>query len=498
MYLTRKTRRGQVLVLACVTMLLMALMLMISINLASAIHEKIGLQAAADAQAFSGATLEARAFNTAAYQNRAIAGLLVAEMGLHAWWAIAQHDVNLIKAGFAPFMEIAVMEFAQCPPYFFQHCVHGFQALKIAFDYMRTGNSLQDDLDNLKDPFDKAVGNLSKAIKGIHGDQNSFLSDTKTEISSYSATMGTLKRTNAPKAGYATALDTMNRKAFGCALEGTTAADGCDTTEKTGNELGEIMNSAAMAARPEFERGKSGSLTLVPGDFNMESLPFPLPIDIKYNPGKPMDIQSSGTYLFIPTGNDVKGTIENATGTVKGEAPGGVVFAQWNDGIGFGYASEGKQTTSQGERDYEGAVCDDKSTNCFVNFRGSSDADKDFNQPTMYGGLTQNLRSLREGGSTKPWEINSTGTVSVDIGGGQQLKVKVIPRNGGTGVAVAKAKTYFHQMGQWKQPPNMFDPFWHAKLHPFKRSELATVLNAVGDTEGARLSQNAAVEGRDR
>ena len=90
---TLAPQRGQVLPLACVVLLTCALMMMASFSLANAVHERTRIQAAADAHAFTVATLEARGFNTMAFMNRAIAGAIVAEMGIHAWRALGQLHV---------------------------------------------------------------------------------------------------------------------------------------------------------------------------------------------------------------------------------------------------------------------------------------------------------------------------------------------------------------------------------------------------------------------
>jgi hypothetical protein len=78
----------------------------------------------------------------------------------------------------------------------------------------------------------------------------------------------------------------------------------------------------------------------------------------------------------------------------------------------------------------------------------------------------------------------------------KESKLKFVPR--GTGVAVSKAKVYFHQMGDWKIAPNFFDPFWRAKLHFFKKDEFQKVATVSGDPYAAMLTAaGAPVEGEE-
>jgi hypothetical protein len=188
-------------------------------------------------------------------------------------------------------------------------------------------------------------------------------------------------------------------------------------------------------------------------------------------------------------------SLSDSTGQVGASGGLGMVTVLgWNDAIpGIGVVPPGSISTSRGDRGYNGTVCEDD--NCFINYRGGSEGD-DWNQPTQYGAVKQSLRESRRGPAQKPWEINETGTVQVEMGGGKQLKIKLNPRD--TGYAVAKAKLYYHQSGNWKHPPNMFDPFWKAKLHPFKRDELTNVLIYAGDMDGAAVVGTAPVEGKDQ
>jgi hypothetical protein len=86
--------------------------------------------------------------------------------------------------------------------------------------------------------------------------------------------------------------------------------------------------------------------------------------------------------------------------------------------------------------------------------------------------------------------------VKFDLVKGDPAEVDYLARNGGKGYAVAKAKVYFHQLGSWTAPPNLFDPFWRAKLHFFSKSELTDAVKQAGDSDGASmLGDGAPAEG---
>ncbi|RKH00725.1 pilus assembly protein TadG-related protein [Corallococcus carmarthensis] len=68
----RRDERGQALVLGAVCMLVVAVAVMSSVSIGQGVYEKIKLQDAADAQAYSLAVKEARAYNFLAYTNRAM------------------------------------------------------------------------------------------------------------------------------------------------------------------------------------------------------------------------------------------------------------------------------------------------------------------------------------------------------------------------------------------------------------------------------------------
>lgn len=68
----RRDERGQALILGAVAMLVVALVVLSSVSIGHGVYSKIKLQDAADAQAYSIAVKEARAYNFLAYTNRAM------------------------------------------------------------------------------------------------------------------------------------------------------------------------------------------------------------------------------------------------------------------------------------------------------------------------------------------------------------------------------------------------------------------------------------------
>ena len=127
-------------------------------------------QAAADAHAFTVATLEARGFNTMAFMNRAIAGAIVAEMGIHAWRALRLHNVNMYRAGFYR-LPRGRGDGVRAVQVQLQHCLHGFQALRIAFQYSSEYNSKKSALEGKDQQWKEAVKEYSEMIKKINKDQ---------------------------------------------------------------------------------------------------------------------------------------------------------------------------------------------------------------------------------------------------------------------------------------------------------------------------------------
>lgn len=498
-------RRGQTMVLSVVTMLVLALMMVIGFNVAHTAHEKIRIQQAADAQAYSVAVLQARAMNVNAVLNRAIAALTVAQMSLHAWNTIATHEVDMLNAGMWSFFIVAGVESSKCcvkGPCVI-HCIDAVEAVMVALDYSSEKSDYEDKLEGKEQQFNDAVKELYEAKKSLYDQELQLVNKIKGEINGGQILRNMLAKT-APQAQYKNALDSINVDNFMCTLDGPDGdLDACSgsaplvfqRSRPPPTERSKSMQNAANAARGLFNRAVSGGALLDHQDFRGSSM-FTV-----NNPPKMMDIQSEGSYnaTYIPgafasrVGNTEfdKGSDNGETAANVGSATGfGFVNVSWRHGQG-GWILGSSVFSSQGGGEHTGAVGDNhpefktialvsgEATLISFNAHTSPSEDNDWGQPNAYGAVGQDLRLLQKGGRGA-FEVNSSGTINLRIGN-EQRKITLVPKT--EGIAVGKAKAYFHQLGaDWRLPPNGFDPFWRAKLHPFKRDELRQVLNRAGDS----------------
>jgi hypothetical protein len=504
-------------VLGCISLLVTALMLMASFSLANAIREKIRVQSHSDAMAYSLAVVEARAFNTTAYYNRAIAAALVAQMSLHSWMSIATHDVAMLSGGAIAMLAIVPIEVAMgCYPYNISHCPCVIQALISAFKFFRAAQKWANTLKGLENQFNKGVQGIKEMVDSLHKGQVQALKIARSELM-FGMVLNDLKSKNASSSSYVMALAAMNSGEFTCALEGTDM-DNCSGGGRSKSSLATrstIIENTANATRQVFNRyGPQSSL--------MSHQNFRGPM----NPDVPKDALTDGKWMhFFATrarvgddtssgsdnGSQAKNVGAGAYGMGGGAIIGfkhvpimpfifnGEIFSGTpNRHSGLIFFNGHSGTHDKFEHVMKQEPCNNQS--CFVNFNATSDKDKDFGQPTVYGGVTQSLRVYpdKSGGfqENAPWEINQNGEVSVQMSQDKESKLKFVPR--GTGVAVSKAKVYFHQMGDWKIAPNFFDPFWRAKLHFFKKDEFQKVATVSGDPYAAMLTAaGAPVEGEE-
>ncbi len=499
-----KEEEAQALVLGALSMFIIAMMLIMSFNVTQAVHEKIRIQQTSDALAYSMAVQEARALNYFAYSNRAIAATYAAMTSVHAYYASMIVTADMLAAARINFFIIAGIEFALCCACTwcscFSHCIHGFQAIRIAFKFGREKRKYERKIRSMEPKFNRIVKALDFMVDNIHAAQLEMLGQTVAALSNTRSRFDEIWNQNAPQAeDLPSGVVLLNLKELGCALEGVPLPCAGGPGETPRRNRAKVMTVTANATRPKW------ATTRKPGS------PFPFHLGPRFLADLMNRIQGNG--ISIPLGHKgtakvvdrksksaLHSTRKGEDGKVVGADEHGWLLSYWKHGVGFfPYSAEiysdkqsGKHKPRGGHRgkhgEFEGVQAKNRCIlkgNCFIKFRASPDKDDDFNQPRVYAYLAQDLSLTRKGHRPKGWNPNDTGAVNLTHGAQGTGTLRFRPDRGR---AVSKALVYYHRLGEWREPPNLFNPYWRAKLHPFKKSEAALVLGFARDTEGAGLA----------
>ena len=571
-----RSQSGQVLPLAAVSLLALAVMVFLSINVSFSVRNRIRLQNYADAKAYSTAVQEARAFNFYAYTNRAIAAGLVQAATLHAYMSEAAMMSSVDWGMFEAFGEISGCEYALAAAAFaewdigdgIEHTWHGIEADINAIIYMVDyfDGDMSGKIQKLDSPFNTALGSLARHIEVLE------LAQTMTHYE-LMAWLGMNKEIdqvhddnlNDPAGGGVSAssgimLGMLNMEQY------LGAVDTNDSDDKA-----KEMTAVANATRPPFTWDRNsfvGTETtpfevllpmVAPGgpidkEAEMDSGSFWGPIVIVQNPGNISNVMAAGRSGIT------EGAFPMNLGIFQGDAPndnkgtsvasydsGGTAAFGWHDcpgaipalpafilpsPIAAGYIESNKNGSSAHYGD-EIAGTDlgflskphsggnhtfDTKTKSFIDFKSSSSSP--YNQPMVYAYTSADMSQDDKGKTDHPWEVSKDG-VSVNVGGGggggtsdQKLadaekavkgdtgagKVvlgdKASEAKHGKGRAISKAMVYYHRLGDWKEGPNFFNPYWRAKMESFDdQGELMKALMAGEMTDGMDFTQIMAMEG---
>jgi len=383
------------------------------------------------------------------------------------------------------------------------HCVHAFQAFRVADRFSREARDYERRIQRLERPFNQVVGDLDRMMDSIHVSQMVVFLGTATALkdgSSYG--LSELKKINAPQSKEMPAeVGALNAAQFSCAIDGMP----CPLPGKPANSSlasrAHVMTEVANASRPEWaaNRGWSG---VVPPTYLHPRFLADLTKNIQRE-GMTIPLVHNGTAKTVQQQGSAalhQGTSSRNSGQMSSAHEHGTLFTWWKHGIGaFGYDAEVVSNASGGLHSprrghttrhdmYEGAstrelmVCSLRG-NCFMKFRADPNPRHDFGQPHVYSYLTEKLRM----GTVKaaPWQLNQAATVRFQQRNSRQATLRLAADEG---AGLSKALVYYHRLGDWREPPNMFNPFWRAKLHPFTPQDAAVVLEAAGHPDGAELA----------
>jgi len=166
-----RAEQGQIMILGALGVLLVALMLLLTLNVGQSVHEKIRIQQLADSAAFSTATQEARAFNFFAYTNRANIANLVAANSAHAYLGMATMVVEINMAASINFFIMAGLEVARCCKCTYcscvQHCFHATMDSISGMLYMIEVIDLMDSVQEVDEKFEKLIDAIDAHMKSI-------------------------------------------------------------------------------------------------------------------------------------------------------------------------------------------------------------------------------------------------------------------------------------------------------------------------------------------
>ncbi|HYH94534.1 pilus assembly protein TadG-related protein [Hyalangium sp.] len=517
--------RGQMIILAAVSLLVLALVVLITFNVTVAVQQRIKLQNYADTKAFSMAVAEARTLNYLAYTNRAIASSYVGMANVHAYMSEAAMLADLKLASFMIMEEIVGQEIEKCEcclgmPCCFNHCIDAafaeVNAIGLFIDWI--SGDVKGSLSAIDGPAADTVSALDTHIQNIRQSQVDSKAAVETMLGN--GTFGALKQNNMQLAASVTSDEDAVKAANMDQWRG--AFDDRDDIKK------QIMSEVANASRHHFAWNRYGGITspvtpptmdLFPdlservksstiwigeeGDWTISQIP-----EAMVTAGGRTGFRDSGFTMGLTGDVDTGANAQVVTsfdwGTLRGEwmhgngslplpltamlFPGRITTGQSNEHSG-GFTGDIFNNPHSGDHTVE------MDMSRFEEFRISTSFP--FNQPSVFAAVSTDTR-VNEYGQRGPWEVakDGSGTVTVKNVGPQDAKISLA--NNTRSRAISKAMVYYHRIGDWSDYPNMFNPFWRAKLHPLSEDEMNTVLggldgNAVQVVNGASGVSSGAV-----
>lgn len=489
----RLSRRGQVLPLAAVSLILLALMTMLSFNITNVIHEKIRLQNYSDAQAFSISTGEARIYNYLAYSNRASAASFVTIASLHGFYAVANMAPQLLRAAAVAMGVEALAEIAVCiATWGTSCCPHIPKPIALAVQFaFSDANNAENKLRGWERPFNDAVNAYWELVNFNTIEQNLMLGLSIVQFAGGFG--GALKGTAAQASGLSPAIGVLNGANFLCTLEGS-KIDTC-SARKSVTERSKMYTEIINASRPEFMH----QVLMMGTDYlpmigqRWSNLSYSLPAffmgthaigdsSCSPQPGHQGRLACGDVpfCLFVGSAHDLPGV---------GGWAGSEIYS---NNSGGGHSPRGAHSTTHNK--FKGIPRCVSDKECFINFREGT-RDNDWGQPSVFAYYSSDLTKRPKDQST-PWILGSDGKLSIDMAGkdnGQPGILEMKPSR--TGAAMSRAMTYFHAPGSWPRPPNMFDPYWAAKLHPLTRMQVVQLLALSGGDKMSDLPAALLVEG---
>ena len=133
----------------------------------------------------------------------------------------------------------------------------------------------------------------------------------------------------------------------------------------------------------------------------------------------------------------------------------------------------------------------------YFKFNARSDRNADYNQPSTWIFLNKHHDNFQTGDNKKPWHYDFTFHM------GSLPSASLDTTIGGKRVAtvlpeginvIARGMAYYHRPGDWSEHPNFFNPFWRARLAPIG-SKLMNVWDKYVASHITSSSSNQVIRG---
>ncbi|NOZ87087.1 MAG: hypothetical protein GXP49_12635 [Deltaproteobacteria bacterium] len=536
----RKRNKGQAMVLAAVSMLILALGILVTVNLGHAVHQRIRLQNAADAGAYSLAAMEARTFNYFAFTNRAQVVNYNAMMTLNAYIALLTRAESMFGVASDNMYYIHTYLCWLCrvgckPPI----TTFGCWACPLKSVVAGLGNAARAVANgfgamlNVADPALAMLVSLSSMANYVGTFTSQYVMGSAV-LSHIADSMKSITSKDSEEVdfnAFQMLVGAYNyneyKKAFDPAVgsppawpRGWTPPASDSNVKKAKRVMAEIVNATRYPANHltwQTIPGFAFSASWIGGQTKLID-------EAKFNPSTDL----RGKYIGPGPGWGVRDTRTKAQDESKlspGDtlasdswyrfslpAPGGFnagtmyslyvvashdknkrrhlrwkahTFNQAACNYTYGMIQVGHFGLAKDPHPKAGSNDDIDTRHAFqgitpfMKFAALADAKQDFHQPSAYVMLNKKPEKLKRI-FTKKFNYRT--------GAGSSTKVDMnIGRKGlmGTGAfkgltSLSRAMAYYHRPGDWQEQPNFFNPFWRAKLAPLATDkELAGLLGSV-------------------
>ncbi|MDC0711809.1 pilus assembly protein TadG-related protein [Stigmatella sp. ncwal1] len=492
-------KRGQALVLACLSLLLLALMMLLSFNLSYALRQKTQLQQHSDAMAYSMAVLEARALNYFASSNRAIASSYVAMNNVHGYMAAASVTGEMMGAAKKAFGLIILQEVALCVACkgTCDHCMHVKDAKDVRDKFSDAQDEYREKAKSKESEFNKVVKLLDEAMDSLHKSQAGVFDETAKALADGSShKLSELRRINAPDSSELnSSVGSLNTSEFNCAIDGKKCSGSGKPANSSNKARATMLAQVANGSRNDWASKRGGTPPKYLNSEFLQKLKKDIQQDgstrITSHDGTAKTVKSEGELdSDASTGNDGSKSAGHEHGSLISTYKHGLTGIGSYDAMVLSDSSGGEHNPDEahsGSHQFEGANSRDLAScggngNCFMSFRADPSSANDYGQPHVYSYVTQRLRSKSL--AAADWQLNDSATLTFKHGD----RTGKVTLAADEGAAMSKALVYYHRLGDWSEPPNMFNPFWRAKLHPFTPKEAENVLNEAGNSDAAQLA----------